>query len=402
MRLAVVSPFVDRRHGTERALAELLERLAHTYGCEIHLYAQRVEDLALNDANASRSFKCGRILWHKIPPIPGPHLVQFLTWICLNGVVRWSQKQFGGLSFDLVLSPGINCFHADAVMVHALFHRLRELAAEGHAPLSSHFGILRGVHRRVYYRALTSLERRLYTDREISLAAVSPRTAELLADYFDRRDVRVIPNGVDTSQFSLAARLVLRSEGRQRYNFQENDFVLLLIGNDWRNKGLPTVLAAMAACSELPMRLLVVGQDLPEPHQALAKRLGLFDRCHWGGPGPDALSFYAIADVYASPTLEDAFALPPLEAMACGLPVITSVRNGGSHIVTDGVDGFVLQDPTDTKVLAELFRRLYRNPDLQKTIGANAVRTAREWNWDRSAAEAWEWLNVVLRGKRKH
>ena len=49
LRLAVVSPFVDRRHGTERALAELLERLAGDYGCEIHLYAQRVEDLHISD-----------------------------------------------------------------------------------------------------------------------------------------------------------------------------------------------------------------------------------------------------------------------------------------------------------------------------------------------------------------
>ena len=53
LRLAVVSPFVDRRHGTERVLAEVLERLAGKYGYEIHLYAQRVEDLALARSAAS-------------------------------------------------------------------------------------------------------------------------------------------------------------------------------------------------------------------------------------------------------------------------------------------------------------------------------------------------------------
>src|ERR1700721_3105912 len=52
LRLAVVSPFVDRRHGTERALAELLERLARNYGCEIHLFAERVEDLAVTGSRA--------------------------------------------------------------------------------------------------------------------------------------------------------------------------------------------------------------------------------------------------------------------------------------------------------------------------------------------------------------
>src|SRR5580692_8735742 len=83
LRLAVVSPFVDRRHGTERAIAELLERLAGDYGCEIHLYAQRVEDLRVSSAHLTRagaSEKSGIVVWHKVPSIPGPHVVRFLAW----------------------------------------------------------------------------------------------------------------------------------------------------------------------------------------------------------------------------------------------------------------------------------------------------------------------------------
>src|SRR5215472_13171952 len=72
LRLAVISPFVDRRHGTERALAELLERLAYTYGCDIHLYAQRVEDLTLSKCDVSADGKSGSICWHKVPSLPGP------------------------------------------------------------------------------------------------------------------------------------------------------------------------------------------------------------------------------------------------------------------------------------------------------------------------------------------
>src|SRR5580698_3954920 len=92
LRLAVVSPFVDRRHGTERAIAELLERLAGDYGCEIHLYAQRVEDLRVSDPELPRvahSTESGAIFWHKVPSIPGPHAAQFLAWIFLNGFLRW-------------------------------------------------------------------------------------------------------------------------------------------------------------------------------------------------------------------------------------------------------------------------------------------------------------------------
>src|SRR4029077_20309921 len=86
LRLAVVSPFVDRRHGTERALAELLERLARKEHCAIHLYAQRVEDLAPDQPGVAHTQESGLIIWHKVPSIPGPHLLQFLAWLFLNSI----------------------------------------------------------------------------------------------------------------------------------------------------------------------------------------------------------------------------------------------------------------------------------------------------------------------------
>src|SRR6266478_2814349 len=205
LRLAVVSPFVDRRHGTERALAELLERLARTYQCEIHLYANRVEDLSVNNSGGVLPPGTGGLFWHKVPSVPGPHLLQFICWFYLNRLWRWAQTFFRGTSFDLVLSPGINCSDADVIIVHALFHRLRELSQE--KDLSSFFGagLLSRIHRRAYYALLTALERRIYANPKVSLAAVSQRTAGLLAGYFHRQDIRVIPNGVDTSVFSPSA-----------------------------------------------------------------------------------------------------------------------------------------------------------------------------------------------------
>src|SRR6267378_6678896 len=101
LRLAVVSPFVDRRHGTERALAELLERLARKEHCEIHLYAQRVEDLALDQPGVTHTQESGLIIWHKVPSIPGPHLLQFLAWLFLNSIRRAWDRWVHGLRFDL-------------------------------------------------------------------------------------------------------------------------------------------------------------------------------------------------------------------------------------------------------------------------------------------------------------
>ena len=102
-----------------------------------------------------------------------------------------------------------------------------------------------------------------------------------------------------------------------------------------------------------------------------------------------------------SPSFEDSFALPPLEAMACGLPVITSVNNGGSQIITEGTDGFVLSDSRDSAALAKLMRRLYEQPDLRKDNGENAARTAQAYTWERNAAETWDFLMFALENKRR-
>ena len=399
MRLAVVSPFVDRRHGTERALAELLECLARDYGCEIHLYSQRVEELALGPSSAQGKQQ-GSITWHKAPSMPGPHLFQFLFWLLLNAFSRRRDRAMHGLHFDLVLSPGINCFDADVVIVHALFHRLRDLARDEVNPLAGS-GMFRRLHRRVYYSFLTWLERRIYSNSSVSLVAVSNRTASLLKSYFHRSCVRVIPNGVDTAYFSPGKRLALRAGTRTRYKFQETDFVLLLIGNDWRNKGLSTVLEAMAALRDIPLHLLVAGQDADaSSFFEAAGRLGLSEQCRWEVASAEAIDFYAVADVDVSPSHEDSFGMPVLEAMACGLPVITSVSAGVSQSITDGVDGFVLKDPGDAVALAGYLKTLREHPDLRLRIGQSARRTAEACTWERNAAAVWQFLNEVASKKQ--
>jgi glycosyltransferase involved in cell wall biosynthesis len=400
LRLAVVSPFVDRRHGTERALAELLERLARDYGCEIHLYAQSVEDLQTCSPQSMHSTESGFIVWHKVLSVPGPHLVQFLAWMFLNALLREWHGRFRGRSYDLVMSPGINCVHPDVVIVHALFHRLRELAREEKNDSTVRASFFRRLHRRVYYGLLTTLERRIYTDPGVTIAAVSRRTAGLLKEYCHRKDVRVIPNAVDTAHFSVGARLARRIESRKRKGFRDDDFVLLLIGNDWRNKGLPTILEALATIPISPTRLLVVGNDTAESFHAHTMQLGVQDRCRWELPSPDVLDFYAAADVYVSPSQEDSFGLPVAEAMACGLPVITSVCAGVSDYMQDGVDGFVLRDPRDARTLSQLVEDLRADSDLRRKVGEAAAKTAFAWDWSSNAAAVWELLENAK--ARKH
>ena len=395
MRLAVVSPSVDRRRGTERAIAELVERLAVTYHCEVHLFAQSVADLQVSPAESPGAANpwTGSIHWHRVAALPGPHLFRFAAWFLLNRL----QRSHG--DFDLVLSPGINCSDADVVIVHALFCQLANLAETKASGQVAFPRGLRRLHRRAYYSLLNRLERLTYADRRVALVAVSRRTASLLEHHFHRQDVSVVANGVDAEFFSPAARIARRGPSRLKHDLRDDHFVLLLIGNDCATKGIHAILAAMALLSSLPLRLLVVGNDVREPFVAAASKLGVSDRCIWHSVDPGVLDFYAAADVYVSPSREDSFGLPVLEAMACGLPAITSVAAGVSELVNHGVDGFVMPDPEDAQQLAQLIARLYQDSSLRCAVGKEAARTATRWTWDRCAAAVWPLLEKAAAAK---
>jgi len=381
LRIAALSPFVDRRHGTERALAETMERLVSVYGCEVHLYSQRVEDVTVvSPAQHVDSTSCA-IIWHPVPSLPGPHLLRFLFWLAANKLCRLRDRWLRGIRFDAVFSPGINATDANLVLVHAVFHRLKELQD------SRTSSGLRALHRSLYYQLLCALESRVYRQKNVRLAAVSQHAANQLSQYFGRQDVATVPNGVDLSHFSPSARIRRRAQARQTLCCPEGVPLLLLVGNDLRNKGLPTLLQALAQCRDLPWHLGVVGSDSCGDYLVEIEQRQLQGRVTFAGETADILTYYAAADIYVAPSLEDSFNLPALEAMACGLPIILSSSAGMSDYLKDGVDGLVLRNPQDANELAAALHRSLADPSLRATIGANATQTAAYFSWDRHAEE---------------
>ena len=92
------------------------------------------------------------------------------------------------------------------------------------------------------------------------------------------------------------------------------------------------------------VRLVVVGDDTTEPYRSTLAKFRLNGRISFLPARPDVEFYYAAADLYVGPSLEDTFGLPPLEAMACGVPSIVSSRAGVSEVITAGVDGFILDE----------------------------------------------------------
>ena len=397
MQIVVVSPFLDRRHGTELCIIEQIERLSSRYGWGIHLFSQRVQNVDGLITDDPKSTASGFIRWHRVFDIPGPHVLKFLWWFFANRAVRkQALKRFEDRPL-LIYSPGINCLDADAITVHIVFHefyaRVRHELALFKVPVSRWPVTL---HRKLYYKLIMSLERRIYADRKVRLAAVSKLVAAQLEKHFGRTDTVVIPNAVETATFNSGARLARRSGSRQGLNLDDGDFVILLIGNDWKKKGLDQLLRALAII-ELPIQLLVVGKDDPGLYRPLLRELRLDNRVHFLAPSADVLSFYAAADAYVGPSLEDAFGLPILEAMACGLPVIASVQAGASENVVDGSTGYLLRDPMDHVELAELIRRIAGDRPAAEKLGAAAAQYVQaSVSWDHNASATREFLETSI------
>lgn len=403
MRLAVVSPFLDRQHGTELCIIEQIERLARKDHWSIELYSQKVSQLnGVRPASAVSPSEPGTIRWHQVSDIPGPHLLKYPWWFFANYWQRWRDKRSGRVRPDLVYSPGINCPDADVIVVHIVFHafyeRVRSELALHRLPLQIW---PRVVHRKLYYQLIMFLERRIYSDSGVRLVAVSSLVAAQLKSHFQREDVTFIPNAVDTFRFTPEARIAKRKTSRQSLLYDENDFVLLLIGNDWKKKGLDSLLKAFALLTDLPLRMLVVGSDEPGFYRPLVDQLALQDRVRFEKPSMDVLSFYAAADLYVGPSLEDSFGLPILEAIACGLPVIASANAGASEMIRDGETGFILRDPQDQLELAHLIRRFQAEETLRLSVGAAASRDViTNCSWDDNAEKTRQLLESTLTSLR--
>jgi glycosyltransferase involved in cell wall biosynthesis len=170
----------------------------------------------------------------------------------------------------------------------------------------------------------------------------------------------------------------------------------LLIGNDWKKKGLDQLLRALAII-EIPIQLLVVGKDDPGLYRSALRQLRLEDHVCFLAPSADVLSFYAAADAYVAPSLEDAFGLPILEAMACGLPVIASVQAGASENVLDGATGYLLREPMNHVELAEIILRLAGDRSAAQEIGAAAAKYVQaSVSWDHNVSATREFLENAL------
>jgi UDP-glucose:(heptosyl)LPS alpha-1,3-glucosyltransferase len=310
-------------------------------------------------------------------------------------------RHFRGLRHDVVFTPGANCLDADVISVHIVFAEfLRSVQHElalAHNPLRSWPRLL---HRRIYYQLAIALEGRAYRKAETTLVLVAKKTASDLAALYGRRDrMHVLYPGLNHSFFNPGRRAALRDGARAQLELPGDRMAVLMVGNDWRKKGIRALLDAMTKLRDLPVDLLLVGEEDPKPFLLMVNERNLNGRVRFLPPRKDIEFYYAAADVYAGPSLEDTGPLPPVEAMACGVPAILSASCGTAEIITAGVNGLILDDPMDAASLAAMICRLCEDKVFREQLGQNAAAKAREFTWERNGQDLAAIFEEIIRQK---
>jgi UDP-glucose:(heptosyl)LPS alpha-1,3-glucosyltransferase len=373
MKIARVVHRYNKQEGISRGVAEVVEKLAREH--EVHVFANSWDDVG--DSG---------IIFHKVPQMPQwPN-----RWIAqILGFFIFSARMLKKDRFDIVHLHNSSAYPCDVITCHGLHRGGINLIRNTYKDRGADFS-LRGTIK--ILMMLPILEYNYSNARQKKIIAVSQSIKSELIQFckVPPEDIVVIPNGVNIDEFHPRNREIFRDKIRNRFSIKKNDFIFLFVGNFFRRKGLRFVLDAFYRLRDANIKLMVVGADTPRDQDTFMRKatdMGLKDRVIFLGHTPHVNRFYAASDAFILPTLYEAFSLGILEAMASGLPVITTEIAGATGLISDGIDGLLLQSPVDDRQLREMMEMLIENNDLCDSLGREARKTAEKYTWDMVARE---------------
>ncbi len=276
---------------------------------------------------------------------------------------EWARGQF-----DITQSheriPGCMIFRAgDGVHAAWLEHRARVLGPVQR--LSQGWS--------AYHRYVCGAEKTMFEHPALRTVICNSRmVADEICRFYDvhRSKLQVIYNGVDTIVFHPGLADEFRAATRAAAGIPDDAPVLLYVGSGFERKGVPQLLQAAARMRRQDVRIVVVGADRKlKAEQKRAASLGLANRVTFTGPLKDVRPWYGAADGFVLPTLYDPCPNAALEALASGLPIVTSTTCGAQEWVRAGENGWVV----DALAIDELAARL---DDLAGLAGNAEARAA--------------------------
>lgn len=371
MKIALVVHDYNRGYGHSRYTVELAERFRTRH--EVHVFAHSFGEPRLEG-----------LTFHQVPAVRTTALTSILSFYASASV-----RLAGGRGFNIIHAQGLAAARANVLTAHicnrAWFNAQRAL------------GYDYTWRQRLFEHVLTPLEEQLYRRSGAAVIAISDKLAVELRELYGRQGpMAVIPHGVDVERFSPQARVRLRLQVRAELGLGPGERMALFVGD--LRKGAAVTLQALARTPELVLH--VVSRSDTGPYRARAERLGLGPRVRFHPPTSQVERFYAAADLFVCPTPYDAFGMVITEAMACGLPVVTTRAAGAAGLMAHRIHGLVLDEAGDVEALAGALRELAADTALAERLGRAARQQVAAWTWDEVARRTLEVYEQVARGDR--
>ena len=389
MRIAFLSPSIGWTQGVPHYVAALGNALAEQH--EVHFFCGAVQTDGLKNVQV-----------HHVPSFPwsvtGFH-ASFLASLSLR--YTW-QRLIRRQHFDIVHGMGYITPFANVLTAHFCQVREQRLLrdVEPQTKKRSWLRKAKQVDYHLYSRVSSLMERRYYRALPAKIViAISENVKQDMIREFNvpPNRVTVIPNGVDVERFHPRNRLLYRQPIRSQLGLDELDRVALFVGNAWERKGLRSCIAAIRSYPDPRLKLIVVGEGdqdtfvTPQEARGPQRKVVFVNRREFG-----VEQYYAAADFLLFPTLYEPFGLVILEALASGLPVLTSASAGAAEYITHEETGLLLDDPSDVGELEGKLGLLLENPALFQRLKSQGRLLAEQFTWDRIAARTVEAYHMAL------
>jgi len=245
------------------------------------------------------------------------------------------------------------------------------------------------------HRDLLQLEESLLENRNAGrVIAASQMVVNQIIDLYSypADKIDLVRNGVPLDRFQFEPEL--REKSRAELKLKQDQIALLFVGSGWERKGLLFAIEAMALCKNRKMRLLVAGRGDARPYKTRRLRFWREDPVQFLGEVADLVPVYAAADIFILPTIYDPFSNACLEALASGLPVITTRSNGFSEIIEDGVHGSIVDNPTNLIGLRDAIR-FWSDPSRRNAARSANIERASQYDISKNVAQTLEILKRV-------
>ncbi len=361
MKIAFVLRYITEK-GSSKYAVEVIRRMLKK-GHEVHVFANKWDNIE-------------GVRFHKIPVLPFSFYAQELSFMLLSTLIVNFQRR----RFDSVYSQPGRFFSPDIAGVH--------ICATGGA----------GKPRVLANKVLYEMEKFNLNRAKKIIAISNAIKKELMENYrVPEEKIAVIYNGVNTEKFSLKNMEHARDKTRKGFGIKKGEALLLFVGNPFSRKGLEYAIRALPQIEKA--KLLVIGRhDNIAPYLELAEKLGVKEKIIYKEFVEKIQECFAASDAFLFPTLYEPFGLVITEAMASGLPVITSKAAGAAELIKDGKSGLLLDNPKDPGEIAEKANMLIKDKSLANKIKKEARCIAEEYDWDKAAEK---WIDVFEELKNK-